>query len=287
MLYPGLARVWGQPMPLYVYATFTENFWLAHHSWDAYMGVTWSLAVEEQFYLTLPFIIRFVPRERLSFVVGLLALASAVTRTVLYLHFGNDWGTAAYTLMFCRADALMLGVLGALAMRNAQVRTLLSERPWILRAAVVVFGGGVTVLLIKGWTMQTRPMSTLGYTCVSLFYTSLLLIAVVRTHGWWARVMRLSSLRWLGNLAYCLYLLHGPTFTASCYLLRGRPHPDGPDWAAAALGLVLALGLSYLSWQYFESKMIRIGHRFSYAASVVPRDRRPHILVDIDTPAEP
>ena len=263
----GLTGVFGRPMPIYIYATFVQDFWLANHSWDVYLNVTWSLAVEEQFYLVLPFIIRFVRGRHLPLVVGALALASIGVRSALYLYSRGAWAVAAYTLVFCRADALMIGVLGALVVRKESLVSLLSRKRWMLPVTVAVFGGAVAVLQFKGWTMETRPMSTVGYTVLALFYLSLLLLAVMHTAGWWAAVMRFGPLRRLGGLAYCVYLLHEPTLRASRYLLYGRTPPAGVGWKAAALGLALTLGLAQLSWRYFESKMIRIGHRFSYAGA--------------------
>ena len=93
-LRPNWAAIIGTPMPIPVYAVFLQNVWLAHNSWDVYLGVTWSLAVEEQFYLFFPFVIRFARKSWLPAVVAGLALASAGLRTGLYLHFGSDWGFA-------------------------------------------------------------------------------------------------------------------------------------------------------------------------------------------------
>jgi peptidoglycan/LPS O-acetylase OafA/YrhL len=267
-LRPSWEAIVGRPMPFVVYAAFLQNFWLAHHSWDAYMGVTWSLAVEEQFYLFFPLVVRFARTSWLPFLIGGLALMSAAARTVLYLHFGMGWGVAAYTLVFCRADALMLGVLGAWALREPRVRTLLEARPSILRATVLVLGTAVTIMLVKGWTMLTRPMSTVGYSCLALFYLSLILLAVVRPDGWWAALTRLAPLRSMGRVAYCIYLVHGMTYSICTYWFGGTAHPNQFDWRSAAAGLVLSLAIARLSWRYFESKMIRIGHDFSYAPVV-------------------
>jgi peptidoglycan/LPS O-acetylase OafA/YrhL len=268
--YPDLAGVWGQPMPLYLYATFTQNFWAARHSLDVFMGLTWSLAVEEQFYLTLPFVIRYVRRDRLPWVIGAMATTSALARTVLYLHFGNDFGKAASTLVFFRADALMAGVLGALAVRDPTIRAHLVGVPWILNLLALTSGAGVTLLLLKGWTTQTRPMSTLGYSWLACFYLALILIATLRPEGWWPRILRSPILRWLGSIAYCLYLVHELAFRTSRFLLTRLLGGPVSDWAICALGLTLALGLSELSWVYFESKIIAFGHLL-LDEGIVPR----------------
>ena len=47
------------------------------------------------------------------------------------------------------------------------------------------------------------------------------------------------------------------------YWLTGRTDQRQLSWSTAAAGLVASLGLAQLSWRYFESKMIRIGHRLS------------------------
>jgi peptidoglycan/LPS O-acetylase OafA/YrhL len=263
-LRPSWAAVIGNPMPLPVYAVFLQNVWLARNSWDVYLAVTWSLAVEEQFYLFFPFVVRFARKSWLPTLVGVLALASAEIRAVLYIHFGGDWAAAVHTLVFCRADALMLGALGAWAIRAPGARACLENRPSILRAAALVLGAAAVIMVLEGWTLATLPMCTFGYTCLALFYLSLVLLAVVRPSGWWASMMRLAPLRSLGRIAYCVYLVHETVFNVFSYWLGGNAHPRNQlVWTAVAASLVVSLGLAQLSWRYFESKMIRIGHRLS------------------------
>jgi peptidoglycan/LPS O-acetylase OafA/YrhL len=262
-LRPSWAAIVGELMPLPAYAVFLQNVWLAHNSWDVYLGVTWSLAVEEQFYVFFPFVVRFARRSSLPVLLGGLALASAGLRTVLYLHFGRAWGPSAHTLIFCRADALMLGALGAWAHREPRVRTWLENRPSVLRGAALVFGAAAAIMLLEGWTISTLAMSTVGYTCLALFYLSLILLAVVYTSGWWASITRLAPLRSLGRIAYCVYLVHEVALSVCGYWLCGTRHRDQLEWSTAAVALVVSLGLSQFSWRYFESKMIRIGHRLS------------------------
>ncbi len=105
-------------IPLLSYLTLTQNFWMAHLGWfgPQAMMVTWSLAVEEQFYVTIPFIIRYCNRRRLVAVLVFVVVAAPLLR-VLLQHFAHG-EFACYVLMPCRADALCMGALAALVVRH-------------------------------------------------------------------------------------------------------------------------------------------------------------------------
>src|ERR1044072_3335666 len=107
--------------PWWGYATLTQNFWMAQTGRFSpnFLNVTWSLAIEEQFYLTLPLIIRLTPPRRLPQIALACAVTAPLLRTALYLW--HPYGAvAAYVLMPCRMDALMLGVFGAWFVRNRE-----------------------------------------------------------------------------------------------------------------------------------------------------------------------
>jgi len=257
---PALTPVLGPPMPWWTYATFTQNIWLFRHSWDVYLAATWSLAVEEQFYLTLPLVVRLVHPARLPATVALLALASLAARAVVYFTAGGG----GHVLMPCRADALMLGVLGAIVVREPRLREALSATRAPLLLPLVVSGAGIAAAFWRGWT-RSPAMATVGYSLIAIFYLSLLLLAVCRPQGAWAALLRLPPLRRLGQLAYCLYLTNEPVLALTRYVLRGGRRPEGPDWPAVAIAFVVSLALCEASWRWFESRMVAAGHRVSYA----------------------
>jgi peptidoglycan/LPS O-acetylase OafA/YrhL len=280
-----LRETFGSPMPWYAYLTFTQNFWLAHHVWDAvFLNLSWSLAVEEQFYLLLPAVIRVLPKTWLLPVAVGLALGSAVTRSLMYLHYGPSWGTAAYTLIVSRADALMLGVICAVLLRDDHCKEYLRGNPRIIKTSFLIFGLGVVVLTYKGWGMGTMPMCTLGFTCVALFYASLLMIAMVVPDGLLGRAFRARWLTWLGTIAYALYLFHEIVLDGMFRLLLNHAPvmADGFEALTALLALVVALGLARLSWRYFESELVRAGHRFTYG---ITRSTRSPVTVSVVPPS--
>jgi peptidoglycan/LPS O-acetylase OafA/YrhL len=121
-------------------------------------------------------------------------------------------------------------------------------------------------------------MCTLGFTCLALFYASLLMQILISPHGLASRVFQMSWLRWLGKISYGLYLFHFIVMAGlSPILVYGR-HPE-PDWLLAMItagGAAGSIALSWLSWTFFESKIVRFGHRFTYrnpAESVSPLPR--------------
>ena len=135
-------------LPFASYIFFIQNFWMAAHNTlgGGGLGVTWSLAVEEQFYLTLPLIIRVVPRRHLMRVLLLGILLSLATRIALYAtHPGNQ--VSWYVLMPCRVDALFLGVLGAVWFRTPSFRGMFDRQRTSIRLALLALGCGVLLLM--------------------------------------------------------------------------------------------------------------------------------------------
>jgi peptidoglycan/LPS O-acetylase OafA/YrhL len=258
-------------MPWYVYGAFLQDFWLAHHSWNAYLAQTWSLAVEEQFYLTLPAIIAFTPRRHLWKLIAGLAFTSAAVRSIAYLYYYPAWKWAAYTLVICRADTLLLGVLAALAVRSERAIGFFASRKYLLPELAL---GGVAVvaaMMLNDWGVTTPAMSTFGYSCTALMYAAVLLMAVTAPKSWLGRLFRLGWLRWLGGIAYCLYLVHIDALLI-VYRLFGYTRLQLDRWRdllPLTTALACSLLISHASWKYFESRMVRIGHRFTYQPRTV------------------
>jgi len=224
------------------------------------------VAVEEQFYLLLPAIVRVLPRQWILPTAAALAFGSAGARSLLYLHYGPSWGTAAYTLILSRADALMLVVICTVLLRNRYWKEFLAQNRWLVNGSFANFGLGVAILTYKGWGMGTKPMSTLGYTCVALFYASVLMMTLVSPDGWLSRAFRARWLMWLGTIAYGVYLFHEIALDAAFRIVLHHTTvmANWLDALTAFSALLVVLGLAQLSWKYFESKLVKIGHRFTY-----------------------
>jgi peptidoglycan/LPS O-acetylase OafA/YrhL len=254
-------------LPWYFYWTFTQNLWMARTAslGAGMLAVTWSLAVEEQFYITLPLIVRFVSGRRLlACVMAGIGLAP-LTRIAIRLIWPHN-SYAAFVLMPCRADALLLGVLGAMLIRNNVWKARIQRNNLFFAISVPIFLLGIAFLNLKSPALRSPLMQTFGYTWLALFYLSVLLFTVTRPQTAICRALRFRWLRWLGGIAYGTYLLH--QFIQRIlfgYFWGHEPRiTGGYTFLTALSALAVTLAISQLSWRYFENHLIRFGRRSSY-----------------------
>lgn len=250
-------------IPTFSYFAFLQNFWMARF---ATLGVllapTWSLAVEEQFYLTLPSIVRFVGRRHLGYVLAAGILAAPGLR-MLCLHLWPANEIAPYVLMPCRADALLLGAIGALAIRNARAARWMKDNGGTMFALLMLFAAGALVLT-KYSPTHRFAVTSVGYSWLASLYLCAILCVVTHPETWLARWMRTLWLGWLGLIAYGVYLVHQ---MAAIGIFRILGHFEyfylrrPANAVALCIALLVTLALCSLSWRYFEKPLVQFGHR--------------------------
>jgi peptidoglycan/LPS O-acetylase OafA/YrhL len=259
-------------LPWAYFAAFLQNIGMSlHNVWGTFpLGVTWSLAVEEQFYLTLPLLIRFLNRRALLGFI-LFAIVAAPLLRAFFFHRNPGNFFSWYTLMPCRADALLLGVLGAIVLRDPRWRGWLLGKRRFLSLVLVFLLAGVALLTWRSPSPYERLMATAGFTWLALTYLSFLLYTLLYRDSWISRCLRWSWLRGLGVIAYGTYLFH--EFFLGMFFGRIPWIRSWHDVGLSVIVLVVTISFCRLSWVYFEKPFVQMGHRSHYLTAETQRIR--------------
>lgn len=199
---------------------------------------TWSLAIEEQFYLLWPLalivVLRRAPETILLGItaVGIAAsIYQAVTLwdgplTVNRIYFGSD----------TRANAILLGCAAAIIARKlgaGRGRPLLATA-LVLAVIPLGFVSGIQAIFV--W----MPIAVAALTATAL---------IIGTRGTWTGPLAHPALGWIGQRSYGLYLWHYAAVTALPSF--------GLTWVQwAPLYVVLTLAATVLSWRYVEQPFL-------------------------------
>lgn len=260
----GYGRLFEHPLPLWTYWLYLQNFAMAFAGgWGAiWMAGSWSLAIEEQFYLTLPVIVRKVSDRALMWVAG-AGLIIPIFLRVIEQRTRFLPGIANAVLLPVRVDSLSAGIIIMLLLRNYQDVLRKNVRLFRRAGLLVGFVWFIFPALPPGISVR---MGFLNDTISAVAFGLLILNIQLRPQNLVLRLLSTRPLRLLGNMAYSTYLFHPVILCVVFRSLRGvDPQLNTScDLPPLALALGLTLLLSWFSWTRFEKPLLARGHRFEY-----------------------
>jgi peptidoglycan/LPS O-acetylase OafA/YrhL len=261
------------------YYLFLQNFISQIHGTLAWywLAVMWSLAIEEQFYLIAPFLVRFLSIRSLVLTLSTVVILAPALRALMYNYDSSLGGGKGYyyVLMPFRADALALGMLAAVAWKNPRIQRLLLSNRKAMNRLLVFLALGLPILLKWFPGPSSHLTAIAGYSWLAIFYVVFLLCVLANREGILARGMRWQFLMQLGGISYCIYLIH-LLINGACHavFLRSSPSIDSlPGVIVTIVAAALTWAIAKFSWKYFEGPLMRRGHRYVYWPTPDPAQR--------------
>jgi peptidoglycan/LPS O-acetylase OafA/YrhL len=233
----------------------------------AFTAVFWSLAVEEQFYLVWPTVVRHMQREYLLWFAYAAIVVAFCFR--VWIHFSGTWSPdAAYVLTLARMDALAVGaVIAMLVRRPDAVVRLRRWLPWTALASVVAL---LAVGIARGGFYSWDPfVQIFGLSATALAFGTLLTSSVVsRGDSRWNRILSARWLRAFGKYSYGMYVLHSPVNWIGEHFYQ-RYHPPQVFGSAIPggvsymmVGFAASFGVAWASWRFLESSFLSLKRYF-------------------------
>ena len=267
------------------YWVFLQNFTIAASGRfrHAILDVTWTLAIEEQFYLVWPLVVWLFSRRTLLWIAGSLVVAALAVRLVLVLGFDVN-PIAIFVLTPTRMDTLAAGAWLALWARGERGEAALDRVvPWakwvglpaFALAAVIVTAEELRIHLVDP---QYRKVvaDTIGFSFWALGFASIMLLATrSRPDSRWRAFWSSRFMTTFGKYSYGLYLFHiplralvrdrifGPEGTPARWhfpLVQGSELPAQILFTVVTIPLVLAA--AWVSYHLWEKPFLRLKRFF-------------------------
>jgi peptidoglycan/LPS O-acetylase OafA/YrhL len=258
---PIAGSVSGLP-PLWKMLSFTQNIGLAYGQTFSH---SWSLCIEEQFYVVLPLAVLAFARFKRSPILAWSALGGAIAlgmtaRAIAFYHYGYDaFSAKVYYASFGRFDELLPGVAIAM-LRNFHPTAFayLQRRANAVLAAGLALSVAVLACIRHDWP-GIGVTTTFGFSLLAIGFGLLTLSSL--GPGCLLNRVRVPGASQLALWSYAVYLAHKPVFMAlRPWCERMHVNTQAPLVIAAIMAQALFAG--WLLYRIVETPFMRLRARW-------------------------
>ena len=230
--------------PWWAYPFYLQNFLVPiPANATGLLGVTWSLAIEEQFYLVWPVVVRISSTVAVRRIALIVVCLSPLLRL-----FMVSQGLEIYSNTFSRLDGLMAGAFLACVTRSKDFEpSRFLGRAWVAFLALGPLAFAITSVDARWFVFSMSAVASVALVYVSLY----------SKQQWLQSLLTNRFIVYTGAISYGLYLLHKIPFN----LGRLLSLDDYPVLAAPIL-LAVSYGIATLSWIFLEKPFLKLKRFF-------------------------
>jgi peptidoglycan/LPS O-acetylase OafA/YrhL len=241
------------------FVTYTQNLFF-HYERSVPLGPTWSLAVEEQYYMLWAPVVFLCGRKSLrNILLGMIVFSFCFRVISFFQGAPNDF---VHNFTLCRLEPLAAGGLAAVWLRSDKCTPVKWARGGII--ALTVGLAGVALALVD-WGVQGPIYS---YPFLASAFAGVLVLSLTANPAstFVGRLLTQPWLAYTGKISYGVYLIHVPIFMGVDIAARriwGASHYSGARQAlivCAAFALVYAVAT--ISWFCFERPILKLKNKF-------------------------
>lgn len=250
------------------FLTYTQNiqqFWFGQtppfiHGFQH----TWTLAIEENFYLIWPLLIHGLGRQSVLPLSVAVVACSVAARGLGFGHF----------ILLTQADGLGLGSLLAVLLSQNIIH---KRRLQIQLLCLALFSAGFAAVGPRFFSIAGLDSPT-WVASFKLFSINLCFFALVGLiHGqagkWWLKPLRLRGLVYLGEISYGLYLYHYMILCSARIVIESASIRQ--SWLSDIAIFAASLCTAACSWRWLERPILRYKDHFNYDRTPLPQNDPP------------
>lgn len=244
------------PIPILPFGLFVQNFFIIPSNLTpTWLVPTWSLAIEEQFYLLIPLFIYLISPKKMPFFIFCLIIIAVIIK-IIYGRSISDFYTPE------RYAGLLLGILVAFMYNTPNYWN------WVLKYGKIWPWIGVSIFFIGAFLIKNNKENVIFvFIWLALFYAFLLIYLLSNQNSVFAKICKLNWLKLWGKYSYGIYIIHIPAYYILNFVLFGESKlviNEYSDLLKPIVSLVISFILAFLSYQFLEKRFLIYGKKFSY-----------------------
>ncbi len=263
IVYPYLKTMTGgtefRVMHPWTYFVFLNNFDFLKHGAPAMISILWSVAIEEQFYLCWPLILRIVPLRKLPWVFFIIIIGSLVFRG-FHVH---DERVLLFHTFAVIGDMALGGLLAYQVIFNHRFRGRVEQLPnWLIAFFYLL----ALVFLFFRKDIFQGSIVIFERLAFALVFGAIILEQNFSKHSLW-KLGNYANISRLGIYTYGLYCLHVSAMTIT-EMLFGLVGLDMKNplilLLSGTVSFFVTIGLAWLSYHYFEKRFLKLKDKFAF-----------------------
>jgi len=250
----------------YLHFTFLQNSNIvSDYNSVNWFGESWSLAVEEYFYLAIPILLVLLkkvfsnPRKYTAFsIYSILAISLIIRLVLVYTDYSINYEDEIRKFTFIRLDSLCLGVFIAyLKIYRSSIYTFIQNKVVLISSFLLLIGlNWYGNLLVYDFVGEKLVPSTIGIIANS-FLLALLIPFLDGIREFRKNKIVFNFIHYTALFSYCIYLVHLPLY----HLIIGEPSVNSIWVLQMVISFVVIYFIGYLSFYYFEQPILKLRNK--------------------------